>query len=79
MAKVKKRVPKDLVTLDKLPEDFHVAINLDWPAARIRMATDGRSHFRSTCVRCDTIFAYTGKNPKYCPKCLKLLRANGRA
>jgi hypothetical protein len=79
MVKKKRDILKDVVSLDTIPEDIHVRIDLDWPARRIRMATDGRSHSRATCTRCDDNYAYTGKNPQYCPACLSYLKSEGRA
>jgi hypothetical protein len=41
----------------------------------IIMIVDKKPYFVSTCARigCDRRYAYSGKNPQYCPKCLKFV------
>lgn len=75
--KKSKELPKTATSLSTLPEFLHVALPDHMNARQIAMATDGYSHFRATCTRCDVRYGYTGKNPGYCPACLVFVNIRG--
>jgi len=75
--KKKKELPKTAISLAGIPEVLHVALPDYMDARQIAMATDGYSHSRATCTRCDVRYGYTGKNPGYCPACLVYVNNRG--
>lgn len=78
MAKRIKELPKTATSLASLPDDLHVSLPDELNARQIKMRVDGKEHGRATCTRCDIRYAYTGKNPGYCPACLQVVENRGK-
>jgi hypothetical protein len=70
MKKKKQReLPKTATSLEELPKFLHVALPMELSHREIQIKVGGNKHFRATCsyVGCGMRYAYTGKNPLFCP------------
>jgi len=82
VGKKKKVQPKLVAPQDRNVSDFD-SIHLDitfLTGKEIQMRVDRHKYYACTCARvgCDHTYAYTGKNPHYCPKCLKFMKQRGK-
>ena len=65
--------PSDVTPEATKPEQTTVHIDMDKASREERLTAP----YRGTCLRCSKPYGYSGKNPGYCPDCLKAMKRRG--
>lgn len=76
---MKKKTTQRKVQLQSSFDTIHVDLT-GLTGQQIQMRVDRHKYFVATCARvgCYHSYAYSGKNPQYCPKCLNFIERRGR-